>query len=97
MVEATNAGDRAAFVASFTEDAYLQDWGRTFRGHDGAASWDETDNIGKNAHMEALRTRKEGETYIVTLDVTGGGFNGTSDITFRVEGDRISSMVIAPD
>jgi hypothetical protein len=71
--------------------------GPNVQGHDGAASWDETDNIGKNAHMEVLRTRKEGETYIVTLDVTGEGFNGTSDIHFRVDGDRISSMVIAPD
>src|SRR3954453_22274847 len=97
MVEATNAGDHAAFVATFTEDAYLEDWGRRFRGHDGAASWDDTDNIGKNTHFEALRTRREGEIYIVTLEVTGDGFNGTSDIAFNVEGDRISSMVIAPD
>ena len=28
MIEATNAADRKAFVASFTEDAYLEDWGR---------------------------------------------------------------------
>jgi hypothetical protein len=97
MVDATNAGDRAAFVAAFTEDAYLEDWGRAFRGHDGVASWDETDNIGKSTHFEALRTRREGETYIVTLAVTGDGFNGTSDIVFTIEGDQISSMVIKPD
>ena len=97
MVDATNAGDHAAFVAAFTEDAYLQDWGRTFRGHDGVASWDGTDNIGKNTQFEALGTRQEGGTYIVTLVVTGDGFNGTSDIAFHVEGDLISSMVIAPD
>jgi hypothetical protein len=97
MVEATNAGDHAAFVATFTEDAYLEDWGRQFRGHDGVASWDETDNIGKNAHFEALRTRRDGETYVVTIAVTGDGFNGTSDFAFQVDGDRIRSMVIAAD
>src|SRR3954470_11800456 len=97
MVDATNAGRHDAFVATFTEDAFLQDWGRTFRGHDGVATWDDTDNIGKNTHFEALGTRREAETYIVTLVVTGDGFNGTSDIAFRVNGDRISSMVIAPD
>jgi hypothetical protein len=96
MIEATNAGDRTAFVDSFTDDCYLEDWGRRFRGHDGVASWDETDNIGRNAHFEARGTRKEGATYVVTLAVTGDGFNGTSDITFEVVGDRISSMVIAP-
>jgi hypothetical protein len=97
MIEATNAGDRAAFLAAFTEDAYLEDWGRQFRGHDGVASWDETDNIGKNTHFEAHGTRTDGETYVVTLAVTGDGFNGTSDIAFELDGDRIRSMVIAPD
>jgi ketosteroid isomerase-like protein len=97
MVEATNAGDREAFVAAFTEDAYLEDWGRQFRGRDGVASWDETDNIGKNTHFEALGTRQDGEAYVVTLAVTGDGFNGTSDFTFLVQGDRIRSMVIAAD
>jgi hypothetical protein len=95
MLEATNTGDHAAFVAAFTEDAYLEDWGRTFRGHAGVASWDDTDNIGKNTHFEPLGTRQEGETYIVTVAVTGDGFNGTSDIAFTIAGDRIGSMVIA--
>jgi hypothetical protein len=97
MVEATNAGDHAEFVAAFTADAYLEDWGRRFRGHEGVAAWDDSDNIGKNTHFEALRTRQEGETYIVTLAVTGDGFNGTSDIAFNLEGDRINSMIIASD
>jgi hypothetical protein len=97
MIEATNAGDRAAFVVTFTEDAYIDDWGRRFYGQEGAASWDETDNIGKGTHFEARGTRQEGTTYVVTLEVSGGGFNGTSDIRFEVDGDRIRSMVISPD
>ena len=97
MIEATNAGDRAAFVATFTEDAYLEDWVRTFHGHEGVAAWDETDNIGKNSHFEAHGTRQDGTTYVVTLAVTGDGYNGTGDIRFELEGDRIRSMVISPD
>ncbi|MDH2416491.1 nuclear transport factor 2 family protein [Nocardioides sp. CER19] len=97
MIEATNAGDHAAFVAAFTEDAYLEDWGRKFHGRDGVASWDHTDNIGKNTRFAALRTRQDGEGYVVTLDVRGDGFNGTSDIAFEVQGDQIRSMVIKPD
>jgi hypothetical protein len=97
MIDATNAGDGEAFVAAFTEDAYLEDWGRQFRGHEGVRSWDRTDNIGKNTHFEARGTRQEDGSYVVTLEVTGDGFNGTSDITFEVEGDRIRSMVIKPD
>ena len=97
MIDATNAGDRAAFVAAFTEDAYLEDWGRRFHGHPGVASWDETDNIGKKTHFVARTTRREGATFVVTLEVSGEGFNGTSDIAFEIDGDRIRSMVISPD
>jgi ketosteroid isomerase-like protein len=97
MIDATNAGDHAAFVDAFTDDCYLEDWGRQFHGHDGVASWDETDNIGKKTRFEARGTRQDGDTYVVTLKVTGDGFNGISDIAFQVEGDRIRSMVIKPD
>lgn len=33
MIEATNAADSDAFVPSFTDDTYLEDWGRGFHGH----------------------------------------------------------------
>lgn len=94
MLDATNAEDRAAFVASFTDDAYLEDWGRGFHGLEGVAHWNESDNIGKHARFEATAERIDGDDHIVTLVVTGGGFNGTSDITFRLAGDRISRMII---
>jgi hypothetical protein len=96
MIDATNAGDHDGFVASFAPDAYLEDWGRGFTGHDGVASWDRTDNIGKHAHFEATGSRRDGDDYVVTLAVTGGGFNGTSDFRFTLAGDLISRMVIAP-
>ncbi len=96
MIDATNAGDSAGFVASFTADAYLEDWGRGFHGHDGVASWDSTDNIGKRSHFEATASRVEGEEQVVTLAVTGGGFNGTSDFRFTLAGDLIARMIIAP-
>jgi hypothetical protein len=97
MIDATNAADRDAFVDSFSGDAYLEDWGRKFHGHEGVASWNESDNIGKRAHFEAIGTREDDGRFVVTLIVTGGGFNGTSDIVFEVEGDQIRSMVITPD
>jgi hypothetical protein len=96
-IDATNAGDHAAFVDAFTEDCYLEDWGRTFHGHDGVASWDRTDNIGKRTHFETRGVRRDGDSYVVALEVTGDGFNGISDIVFTVEGERIRSMIIAPD
>jgi len=95
MIDATNNGDTEAFIACFTSDAYLVDWGREFHGHDGVASWNQTDNIGKHAHFEATATRTEGSTEVVTLVVTGGGYNGTGDIVFEIAGDLISRMIIS--
>jgi hypothetical protein len=95
MVEATNAADTPAFLAAFSDDAYLEDWGRGFHGRAGAASWNETDNIGKNSHFEVLAQHDEDDTQVVTIKVTGGGYNGTGDIVFTVVGDHITRMIIS--
>lgn len=95
MIDATNSGDTEAFIACFTEDAYLVDWGREFHGRNGIASWNQTDNIGKNSHFEATATRTEGTTEVVTLIVSGGGYNGTGDIRFEIAGEKISRMIIS--
>ena len=97
MIDATNREDSDAFVASFTGDAFLSDWGREFRGHDGVARWNQSDNIGVRARFTASASRREGTEDVVTLTVTGDGYNGTGDMRFTVEGDLISRMIIAAD
>jgi ketosteroid isomerase-like protein len=98
FIETTNAGDSDAFVAVFTEDAFLSDWGRDFVGHDGIASWDASDNIGKRSRFELLGIKPGlgDQQFIATVHVTGDGYNGTSDLEFTVRGDRIARLVIAP-
>ena len=95
MIDATNRGDTPAFLASFTETVYLVDWGREFSGQDGLARWNQTDNIGKLAHFEVIESNPRGAEEVVTLSVTGGGYNGTGDISFTLEGDLISRMIIS--
>src|SRR3954449_1917600 len=97
MIDATNAADSDAFVDAFTENAYLEDWGRKFHGRSGVEQWNESDNIGVNAHFEAAGTTEQDGRYIVTLVVTSNRFNGTSDIAFEVKDERISSMIISPE
>jgi len=97
IVEATNAGDSQAFVAAFVDDAYLEDWGRGFEGHGGVAAWNHSDNIGRKAHFEVLAVRGEGSGFVVTLQVSGGGFNGISDFYFEVEEDLVQKMIIRAD
>lgn len=97
FIDATNSGDSAAFVDAFTDDASLNDWGREFRGHDGVRSWDSTDNIGVNSHFELVGFSRgpDENTYVVTLTVTGDGYNGTGPMTFTVRDGRIASLRIS--
>jgi hypothetical protein len=96
MIDATNAGDHEGFVAAFTPDAVLVDWGKAFEGAAGVAAWDESDNIGRGSRFHVAAVSREGETWVLTLEVSGGGFNGTSDFRFDLDGDLIRRMEIQP-
>ncbi|MGW3601961.1 MULTISPECIES: nuclear transport factor 2 family protein [unclassified Micromonospora] len=97
FIDATNSGDSEAFAAAFTDDAYLNDWGREYRGRDGVRDWDGTDNIGKQSHFEivAIEPGSDPDSYVVTLTVTGNGYNGTGPMTFHLRGNLIASLRIS--
>ena len=97
FIEATNRGDSDAFTAAFTEDAYLNDWGREFHGHDGVRSWNRTDNIGVRSHFELVSSEPGAApgSYVVTLKVAGDGFNGTGPMNFELRDGRIASLRIS--
>jgi ketosteroid isomerase-like protein len=94
VIEATNAGDGAAFVASFTDDGVVDDWGRRFHGPDEIGRWDAGENTGVHAHFEVQGWHASGDTATLTLAVSGGGFNGPSTFAFELAGDRVRSMRI---
>ena len=96
FIDATNRGDSEAFNSVFAEDAVLDDWGRMFHGRDGVASWNRTDNIGKQAHFEVLGVNitDGGAGVTLTVDVSGNGFNGVSDLDFRLADGQITSLII---
>lgn len=96
MIDATNAGDHDAFVAAFADDAVLVDWGKAFEGREGVAAWDVSDNIGRGSRFRAVGTAQDGDAWVVSLEVTGGGFNGTSDFRFDLADDLIARMEITP-
>ena len=96
FVDATNRGDSDAFVAGFTEDAHLVDWGRSFEGRAGVRSWDGTDNIGVQAHFDlpGVEPGAAAEEYVATLRVSGNGYNGTGPMTFRLRDGLIADLRI---
>ncbi|MFE0820686.1 nuclear transport factor 2 family protein [Streptomyces sp. NPDC058847] len=94
--DATNSGDSESFVAAFTDDALLNDWGREYVGHGGIREWDHTDNIGVRSRLEllAFEPAREPDTYAVTLRVTGNGYNGTGSMVFRLRDGLIEDLRI---
>lgn len=97
FIDATNAGDSDAFVAAFTPDAYLNDWGREFHGHAGVRDWNRTDNIGVRSHFDLVGVEPGDapDTYIVTLTVSGDGYNGTGPMRFELRDDLVARLTIS--
>jgi ketosteroid isomerase-like protein len=97
FIESTNSADTDAFVSAFAADATLVDWGRTFIGHDRIRAWNQTDNIGVQAHFElvGITAGTEPGTWTVTLKVSGNGYNGTGPMHFRIRGGLISELRIS--
>lgn len=93
-VDAANANDLPAFLASFTPDGVVDDWGREFRGPDAIAGWSDKEFIGAQVSLEVTDVATAGDDVTVTAQVGGTGFNGPSHFTFRVAGDRVSRMTI---
>jgi ketosteroid isomerase-like protein len=99
FIDATNAADPDAFVAAFTDDATLVDWGRTFGGHEGIRRWDAAENIGVQTHFDLLALEPAGdpETYVATIRVSGNGYNGTGPMLFELRDGLVATLRIGPD
>ncbi|WP_424466952.1 nuclear transport factor 2 family protein [Pseudoclavibacter helvolus] len=89
VVDAINAGDEDAFVAAFTEDGSVDDWGRVLDGLEGVRSWSQTDAIGQNAQMTVKDATTEGDTTELFFDWRSNRFNGTSRAFVTVAGDKV--------
>ena len=91
---ATNAADRDRFLATFAEDAVLDDWGRQFDGREAIAQWNETDNIGVSSQIAVVGVQREGDAYRAEIQVTGDGYNGGGAMTFQLDDGRIARVDI---
>jgi hypothetical protein len=94
VIDAANANDTDAFLASLAPDAVVDDWGREFRGPDAIRGWSDREFIGVDVSLEVTGVEQTDGTTTVTATVGGKGFNGPSHFTFQVEEDRVSRMTI---
>ncbi len=96
MVDAINDADTEAFVAAFTSDGFVNDWGTVKSGPEGVRSWAGSDAIGAGAKMTVLSASTEGDTTRIRFGWSSSVFNGESDGIFVVDGDRLASFTIPP-
>ena len=94
LLEAANANDTEAFLATFVNGGVVDDWGREFVGADAIRGWSDREFIGKRVSLEIRAIEQDGEATVVTAHVGGDGFNGPSHFSFLVDGDRIARMTI---
>jgi hypothetical protein len=94
VIDAANNGDLAGFLAGFTDDGVVDDWGREFSGAARIRAWSDAEFIGKQVSLAVQSVQiLNGET-VVSAQVGGNGFNGPSHFAFQVSGDRVSRMTI---
>jgi hypothetical protein len=93
-LRSANGGDTDGFLAAFTDDGAVDDWGREFRGADAIRGWSDAEFIGKQVTLDVTGVRTEGATTTVSAQVGGNGFTGPSDFAFTVQGDRIALLRI---
>ena len=94
LLQAANDNDVDAFLAGFTAEGVVDDWGREFAGADAIRSWSDNEFIGKRVSLDVREVAQQGATTVVTAQVGGDGFNGPSHFSFDVEGDRVARMTI---
>lgn len=54
LLAAANGHDTDAFVACFTEDGVVDDWGREFRGPDAIRAWSDAEFVGVDVQLELV-------------------------------------------
>lgn len=94
MIEATNAEDRQAFLAAFAENAVVDDFGRRFEGKAEIAAWNDRENIGTHNRIEVTGARPDGDGVLLSIRVSGDGYNGDGTFAIHSRDGTIQSMVV---
>ena len=93
LISATNSGDGELLLQSFTEDAVLVDFGRTFRGRSQIAVWDRQENTGTQ-NVIRMNDVVEGAPVRLKISVSGNGYNGNGVFEIELRDGLISRLNI---
>jgi hypothetical protein len=94
LLDAANRGDRAGFLAAFTPDGVVDDWGREFHGAEEIGRWSDGEFIGVAVELTVEQVAPRGAQTVVTAQVGGHGFTGPSHFAFETQGELVARMTI---
>ena len=95
LLQAANGHDTDAFLASFTTDGVVDDWGREFAGAEAIRGWSDREFIGVDVTLTVTAvTTDDDDVTTVTAEVGGSGFNGPSHFPFTVRDGSVARMTI---
>jgi hypothetical protein len=94
LLRAANDHDTEVFLASFTEDGVVDDWGREFAGAAAIRAWSDQEFIGVGVVLELTDTATAQHETTISAEVGGDGYNGPSHFTFTVRDGLVSRMTI---
>jgi hypothetical protein len=94
LLDAANGHDTDAFLASFTDDGVVDDWGREFSGAEAIRGWSDREFIGVDVTLDVTGVTTSGADTTIGAQVGGRGFNGPSHFTFAVRDGRVSRVTI---
>lgn len=99
-VRANNAADRDAYLATFSDDALVNDIQREFRGKAAIGQWADREIFGANVTMEVVRAVEHHGDVILTAKLDGTydktGLPDPLILTFyyTLRGDTIVMLII---
>ncbi|GAA0037355.1 nuclear transport factor 2 family protein [Brevibacterium metallidurans] len=94
FIDIVNAHDDAGFLAAFSPEATVDDWGRTFTGRDEIKAWSDTEFIGSKPTLTPEQVDVDGNAVTVIGDWRSNHANGRSAFTFITSGHEITSLTI---
>ena len=94
FIATVNAHDDAGFLDSFTDDAFVDDWGRTFTARDEIKGWSDKEFIGSQGVLTPEEVSADDDSVTVVGDWKSNYADGRSSFRFTTKGDKLTSMTI---
>ena len=95
LLEAANAHDTGSFLAAFTDDGVVDDWGREFAGLKGIRAWSANEFIGVAVSLSVTEANVTEDEATILAEVGGSGYTAPSHFTFTLRDGLVSRMTSA--